>query len=376
MSNQNNQNQNNSEIIEQNGSILGGVSTVNNNGIERGAPQQPQNPEQYTQQPEQFQQVQNPEQFQQPQQPQNPQNPPSNVINVTKAAQNTLDIRPPAIIAASALNKMRRIGNIEVNLPVLNESVICLGIKSLTDTEIRTLSASIHVYKEEILKAIYEAVEFKPDSVIKTFNDFLKLSYADITMLLFGVLKTSFNTGLHNNYTCQSCKSDFKTNIPMTQVNIIQTKENFKAKISAFEDTFVDRIDDQIKLVFKFDTIESKMTLLNKMSNEETRNKILEFGTLFTPMEVRLTKLKTILVTVDGADFTFNDENEIKTFINQLDLGTREILNERINKTCALVDEYIPKFSVDIKCPHCEHKMVWEDFDPMVEFFHKVSTLL
>lgn len=272
---------------------------------------------------------------------------------------------------------MQRIGSIEVHLPVLNESVKCYGVKSLTDVEIKTLAGSIHVYKTAILQAIYQAVEFNPKSSIQSFEDFIKLPYADICMVLFGVLKTSFSTGLHNNYTCVKCNQEFKSNVSMDAVQLNQVKTNYQAKQSIFEDTFVDTVLDSIQLVFGFDQTTDKIAMLDSMSNDETREKLINFGTLFTPTEVRLTKLKKIIITIeDGQIFTLDDKDSIKTFINQLDIGTREILNDRINKTCGLLDEYVPKFKVDINCPHCKHKMTWEDFDPMVEFFHKISTLL
>lgn len=313
---------------------------------------------------------------------------PKEILDLTKINQKEdtgISILPPALLAASKMNKRYKIGSIEVQLPVANYKILCNALASFDELSIKTISGSMHQYNDALLKSIYEACTFPKESAINTFEDFLyRLSEADFKVACYGVMRATYKKLESTNMICPNpdCpnpdeKKIFSFQPEINNINIVYPKAPFVSPSNDFtKDLFV--FDDEtIKICFKFDTIGERFQELSKFSNTEIRNNIMNIGAMI-PKD-KMLPFFVDSITIKDEDPTKNiilkDAMDISIFFKKLDTTTREFFENVNNTYIDHVLSWVPTFETEVNCPHCDHKVEWKGIDIFVEFFRKFSAI-
>lgn len=309
------------------------------------------------------------------------QTPVMDLTNLGNRSEKVMNILPPALLAAKLLNKRNSLGSVEVHLPVANYKVLCKPIASVDNAEIKTISGSMHIYNNALLKLFFDACVFPPEAGIETVDDFVsKICEADFKTINYGIIKSSFKTLETTSQICQNPKctnpdeSKIFTFQPMAaDLEISFPKPPFQSPNHDFtKDLFV-YDDDILTIRYKFDIIGQRYQELKKYSNAEIRENLISFGSLL-PKELILPFFVDSVVikgddTIETQELT--NAADIALFFKKLDTTSREIFESINDKYIDHVLSWQPIFSMRIECPHCKNKMDWGNIDIFVEFFRK-----
>ena len=303
--------------------------------------------------------------------------------NIAQKEEKKVNILPPAILAAKFLNKKNTIGQIEVDLPVLNKKVKCNPISGINETIIKTISGSITSYNDANFRLLYSHLEFEPECNINSYEEFLlKFNEADFRTALYGVMKASFKQLEENSFECKNkdCPNPndnkiFNFTPLMKDIKITFPREAFVSPSNDHtKDLFVAE-NGQLTINYKFDSMATKIKLFKPKSNEEIRKNILNTGMMLPKNEITTSYIDSITVKGDDEVFEITSQADITLFINSLDVTSREEVEKLNNRFINHIDGWVPSFSTTVKCPHCGKTQEWEDIDIYVEFFRKFTAI-
>lgn len=306
------------------------------------------------------------------------------LTTLVKQGEQGVSILPPELLAASLFNTKNKLNSIEVQLPVLNEKIICNNIESLDEVTVKTISGSLQMYIDENIELFWNSITFPETSWVKTIEDFKQLSEADYNTAVYGVMRASFKTLNQSTFICgnQKCSNTdperkFKFTPTMNMINIDYPQGIFKSPNNDFRrDTFISEIGN-LTITYKFDCIGDKLELFRNKSNEEIRQNIRTIRSLISKLETTPIFIDSITITDPSLEqpIVLKNKNEIMIFIHKLNTTSKELVEESNNRFIDYILGFKPTFSAKIPCPHCNQMTDWKDIDLMVEFFLKVSTI-
>lgn len=305
------------------------------------------------------------------------------LTKVTKKDEQTINILPPALLAAKALNKKNSIGTIEVHLPILNVKVKCLAMSNVDDLTIKTISGSMSAYSDLNFKLLYKHLEFPENHSIVDYESFLYYcTEADFRAALYGVMMATFKTLEESKFQCKNktCPNPDETKVFNASVKISEIQIEFKKEpyVSINGDHTKDIFIAQNEILtinYKFDNIKNKINYFSIKSNEEIRNNILSYGSMIPKNEMVINYIDSIEVLSDEQIYKISSPQDILLFLQALDLTSKEELEKLNEKYINYIDSWIPDFKTEVECPHCKTKTKWEGLDIYVEFFRKFTTL-
>lgn len=298
--------------------------------------------------------------------------------------ENTTSILPPALRAAKALNKKNAIGSFEVTLPVMNVKVICRPFSNIDDLTVKTLSGSMSAYTDTNFNLLYRHAEFPVDMEMSFEKFKVYLTEADFRTILFGIMKASFKKLEESQFRCKNEKcpnpdtNKYFTAAPeMDKVQIIFNNPPFVSPSNDHtKDIFIAEADG-LTINYKFDTISYKIDAFKSKSNDEIRDNLMTLGMMIPKTELTLNYIESVEVKDDESGETFKVTNpmDIKMFIDQLDITSRDLIEKLNDQYIKYIDGWVPSFSTTIECPHCKATQDWRDIDIYVEFFRKFSVI-
>lgn len=306
------------------------------------------------------------------------------LTNLGTKTENSFSILPPALRAAKALNKKNAIGTFEVTLPVLNTKVICKPFSNIDDLTVKTISGSMSAYTDANFKLLYKHAEFS--DIEMSFEKFkYTLTEADFRTLLYGIMRASFKKLEENAFRCKhkTCPNPdegkmFTINPEMDKIEIVFSRAPFVSPSNDHtKDLFIAEANG-FKINYKFDNIEYKIDKLSQMSNDEIRNNLLTIGMMIPKTDLTLNYIDSVEVQDPDNEeevFKVSNPNEIKLFIESLDITSRDIVEQLNDKYIDYINGWVPKFNTTVVCPHCSTSQQWEDIDIYVEFFRKFSAI-
>lgn len=300
-----------------------------------------------------------------------------------KKEEKVNSILPPALRAAKALNKKNTIGIKEVTLPVMNVKVKCKAFSNIDDLTAKTISGSMTAYNDANMRLLFNHLEFPFEITLDRF--LYSCTEADFRTALYGVMCSSFKKLEENTFQCKNknCPNPHEHNIwteqiDMMNINIIIPQAPF---ISPNNDHTKDLFVAQsgiLTINYKFDSLQYKMDLFNSKSNDEIRHNLSTIGMMVPKADLQMNYIDSIIV-VDPENpeeqFIIKEENDIKLFINQLDVTSRDEIESLNARYIDHIDGWIPTFETTVKCPHCETSQKWEDIDIYIEFFRKFTAI-
>jgi hypothetical protein len=292
-------------------------------------------------------------------------------------------ILPNALRAANFFNDKNSIGAVETQLPVSGIKIVCNPISSIDEITAKTIMGSIQMYMEHNLKLFYGSIIFPEDSYIKTFEEFLTLTEADFKAIVYGVMKASYKTLNQTTFICQNKKCSnpdkdktFQFTPQINEIVIDYPKGFFESPNNDFrKDSFIATLNN-IKIIYKFDSILDRINLFKNKSNQEIRNNIQKINSMVPKVEMIPMFIDSVEIDMGDEVINLEDDNEIMVFISKLNSTSKEVVETTNNQYIEYILGYSPEFnSKSIECPHCKHQNEWEDIDLMVEFFLKISAI-
>jgi hypothetical protein len=305
------------------------------------------------------------------------------LTKLIKKEESKVNILPPALLAAKALNKKNTIGMIEVELPIMNVKVKCNAMSGVDDLTIKTISGSVSAYTDLNFSLIYKHLEFPEGHPVKSFEQFkLYCTEADFRTALFGIMLATFITLEESKFVCKNAKCPnpdpdkiYSLAIKMKDIKIEYQKEHYVSPNSNHTmDIFIAE-SDKININYKFECIEDKINYFSVKSNEEIRQNILTYGAMIPKNDLTINYIDSITVFADDEKFTLQQPGDILLFLNTLNLTSKEEIEKINSKFIQHIDSWIPKFSTKLTCPHCNTSHDWEDIDIYVEFFRKFTNI-
>lgn len=297
--------------------------------------------------------------------------------------EKKVSILPPALLAAKALNKKNAIGIQEVQLPILNITVQCSAIANIDEIMIKTISGSMSAYNDANFRLFYKHTEFPVEANINSYEDFIStLTEADFRTILFGIMMASFKTLEENRFVCRNEKcpnpdeSRIFTYTPM--MNAIKIVFPQAPYVSPSHDHTKDLfIADSgiMKINYRFSTVKHKIDIFRTKSNDEIRQNLIDTGMMLQKTDLTLNYMDSVEVIDDEQKYLISNQDDIKLFINSLDVTSREEIEKLNDRFISHIDGWIPKFKTTVKCPHCSKTQEWEDIDIYVEFFRKFTAI-
>lgn len=297
--------------------------------------------------------------------------------------EETINILPPALLAAKALNKKNTIGTIEVELPVINVKVKCNALSNIDDLTIKTISGSMSAYNDLNIRLLYNHLIFPENCPIQSYEIFLYYcTEADFRAGLYGVMMATFKNLDESRFKCKNknCPNPDTDKIFNYAPKMSDIRINYKKAPYASpngdhtKDIFI-ATSEIMTVNYKFENLLSKIKLFESKSNDEIRNNLLNFGTMVSKTEITINYIDSIKVIGETEEFIISRPEDIKLFINSLNLTSKEEFEKLNDKFIEHISSWNPTFNSTIECPHCKSTQEWEDIDIYVEFFRKFTTI-
>lgn len=307
------------------------------------------------------------------------------LLDLTKMVkkEDSVNILPPALLAAKALNKKNTIGEIEAELPVMNVKVKCRALSNVDDLAVKTISGSMSAYNDLNMRLLYDHLIFPEGYFVQTYEQFiLYCTEADFRSGLYGVMQATFKTLDESRFKCKNAKCPnpnedkiFTVSPKMGDIRINYKQAPYNSPSGDHTRDIFIATTDILTINYKFENIASKIQLFNVKSNEEIRNNLLTFGSMISKNELTINYIDSIEVAGDEEVFKISHPADILLFINSLTLTSKDEIEKLNNKFIEHINGWNPTFNSVIECPHCKTTQEWEDIDIYVEFFRKFTTI-
>ena len=310
---------------------------------------------------------------------------PHDLTSLGKKEERTVSILPPALRAAKALNKKNSLGNQEVTLPVMNKVIICKAFSNIDDISAKTISGSMSAYNDANMNLLYNNIIFQDGHEMSREEFLIKCTEADFRTALYGVMRASFKQLEESRFQCKNktCPNPDEDKIWSQAINMVDVHIKFPQApfVSPNNDHTKDLFiaeTDILTINYRFDSLKYKLDLFNSKSNEEIRNNLITTGMMIPKSEFQINYIDSIEVKdpdIEGEVYKITQPEDIKMFMNQLDITSRDEI-EKINlKYIEHLDGWVPTFETTVVCPHCKTSQKWEDIDIYVEFFRKFTNI-
>jgi len=298
--------------------------------------------------------------------------------------------QPKFMEALQLSNDLTNLKELEVNLPMMNKSIVMRPLEGIDDIYLKTLFVRSATFVASFNAVLFKQIKQDPNNpVFKDLGDFnKKVCEYDKRMLTFGLLAASYDRLPERTIKCPLCGKPHVYELnphDMIQVDTIKKTWDKPTDYLNYEIT-----KDLIKPT---DTNKSYATITYRIPTEENKIEVYEMAdrnnrqfddnksNVMTTMEVVISYIKNITfhnITPDG-------QEKVTTLDNlQLDIypyvtASNLIMQDRIIKTAPIeeLEEYQPHFYFNLQCPSatCNHKFIFNVHNVEDEFFRKALSL-
>ena len=298
---------------------------------------------------------------------------------VKKQKEESLDEK--IFSALEALEEEIEIDEMSVYLPALKESITVIPIKSEEEFLLENPNLTMYDFIKKLNKLIFTHIKPVNDDTnfpktVKEFEE--KISSVDRTLILFALLKNSFEKLTEFNMQCEKCNKEFIADATVENMNMFFEMDEDEILTFDFNEYKVTQkyINGSLEIDLGYNTEKTRMFLLGKTSEEEASENIYEKNNLFDILDNFIMYIKEIRVyktdkrTKDGRKMVqqFKSLEEIYEFIHNLPFKLKEIVINNIDLTP--LEKYLPVYKLNVICPYCGHVKAL-DLSPELEFFRK-----
>jgi len=296
-----------------------------------------------------------------------------------------------ADLALQLLEEEILLESVEIYLPALKENVVIKPLKSIEELNLKTQNLAFDTFLRQINILLLTKTHIKNiplSNYFKTIEEFEeKILPVDRLLLVFGLIKNSFDKLAEFSMVCENCQREFLAS---------PSVKNLEFKFNITKDELVNTdyynlkftqsfLNGKLEIDFGFNPESVRMKLLSMKSNNQIKETVEETDNVLDTIDNLVMFIKAIRVfkedkrTKEGrrlvAEITYENEGfyEIFKFIHDMPMKIRDIVLNESDLT--VLEKYSPLFVVKEACPYCGH--IHElDSSPEIEFFRKALSLL
>ena len=287
------------------------------------------------------------------------------------ADAHNLQPKPPSINPVadvfSALDNLSKAKRHELILPLLKKRCYVTQLLVGDDVSLRTTLASPDLYEREITQLVYNHLEYI-DEDKPSFNNFLKkLSHIDRQVLIWGILKTSYNVlGEKESIKCPHCETTFTDKVTYDEVFQDDTitlwaepQDFLLDRVETIETVALDNISE-MKFYTKIPVIQDRINMMGLLGYETVKENFKSYGSFFTDSENLSVITDKIQVTLNNnpVDITTMQEIHI-TYTQYIPHAISKKIQESYDKK---YNKYAPFFRKPYTCGKCK-----KEFDYVVD---------
>lgn len=300
-------------------------------------------------------------------------------INIVTEKKKKTSILSPALRAANTLNRLKKLGEKQIELPISKERLQVKALGSLSEVEAKTLIGNIRTYNLKNMQLFYECCQWETP---KSFEEFLKYPRADFITILYGIIISTFSNLGQQRYLCpnETCPNPDKTKTFITRIqtkdlNIDFGKEQYQSHTGDYKTDNIIYDDEVLNIIYKFESMEELLNIFESKSNEEIRTNLTKWQMVVPNNELTPLYIWSLTIKDPDEDLVLTSPLDISIFLSKLDVTAKEQVEEINRKNIEFFTKFTPKISGHVNCPHCNTQVKEEDIDLMVEFFLKISTI-
>jgi len=312
-------------------------------------------------------------------------------LDPTQYIKKTKEIKPKkskAELALSVLNEIYEIESLEIFLPALKKNVVVTPLKSEEEILLKTTRFSYPTYMNHINKLILKHTiidDIPASEYFETLDNFLNtIIPIDRSLLIFGLIKNSFEKLTEYPITCQGCGKEFiaEGSVETLDFRFEEDVVNFDYYNYSITKSFLNNTMD---ITFGFNPEIIRLELSKYEGDVDEKD--LNVNTMLSALnsiiyfikEVKVykkTAKRRSLVTqfnINPNVKGFGDFKDLYIFFKEMPMKLKEKFISEID--LSEMDKYAPIFETTEVCPYCGYQHTFT-ISPEIEFFRKALSLI
>ena len=297
--------------------------------------------------------------------------------------------------AMSILENALEIEPLEIYLPGFKKTAIIQPLTSKDELFLNTARLSFETFMLKINSLIFNklVIDNKPaKTYFSDLDNFLRyLLPVDRALIIFGIIKVSFDGLSSNEFVCEKCGESF-----IEELQVVNLELNYNSKIAKTlkkTDFYnlkeeIEVIPKTLKLTLGFNSEDIRLKILELEDDDNVKSNVMDNtilsninSILYFLKKVEIIEKNKVVESFNMPEFRSNDTNEIIeeknkefeemiSFLYNLPLKVQDVLLNKINNNVENLERYIPKFIFKLVCPYCG-KINEQIISPEIEFFRK-----
>ena len=281
--------------------------------------------------------------------------------------------------------------SVEIYLPGLKKNVTIMPLKNIEELNIKTQNLTFSTFLRQLNITLFNKTTIKNiplKEFISNIEEFENtILPIDRMLLIFGLIKNSFQKLAEYNMVCESCGNEFIASPNVENLDLsynIPIKKLTEVDLYNLTETKV-FLNKKLEIDFGFNPEAIRMKLVDYKNNSNLKENLNENQNILDNLDNLILFIKEIRVykldkrTKEGrklvTTINFNEDgfDEVFDFIHGLPMKIRDILTTE--SKLDTLEKYSPEFFINETCPHCGHihKL---PIAPEIEFFRKTLSLL
>ncbi|MFA7129458.1 MAG: hypothetical protein WC136_09835 [Sphaerochaeta sp.] len=276
--------------------------------------------------------------------------------------------------ALNVLNTMCDVRTSEVDLPILRTSCEITPLTGSEDLTLKTLRASGSTFVRNFNKLIYDHTKFK-NIEFESFEDFQNnLTPPDKSMLVFGLLDSTFKTLPEKVITCPHCKKSDTYHFHPS--DIVHSDTFTKEWTHPMDYTVSSEVSPGVTLFYGMPTEKDKLSIIDSKSNGQLRKNLEDEDDILNNVDVVGMYIKKIEIRKGKEVITLTDKKEeIIPLLNDCPFELKLKIIE--DETISQFTDYVPNYYLNIVCKDglCAKEFKWDNINPENDFFRKALSI-
>ena len=281
--------------------------------------------------------------------------------------------------------------SVEIFLPGLKENVVVKPLKNIEELNLKTQNLSFVTFLRQLNILLLNKTHIQNIPLTQYFESIEefenKILPVDRVLLIFGLVKNSFENLTEFPMVCENCEKEFIATpsvenlfftFDIDKETILNTDYYTLAVTKSY-------LNGKLEIDFGFNPEVVRINLLKMKSNNEIKENINEEGNVLDAVDNMILFIKKIRVykpdrrTKEGKkliteiDYYQDGFQEIFDFIHNMPMKLKDLIS--IKTDLKDLEKYSPVFKITEACPYCGH-VHQLDTSPEIEFFRKALSLL
>jgi len=281
---------------------------------------------------------------------------------------------------------------IEIYLPAMKKNVIVTPILSDEDLLINTLRVSFDSFMKRLNEVLLKHIIIDDKPGIEFFGSYDNFVESilpnDRTLIIFALLKVSFDDFSEEQVACQKCGKEFIFESKSKNMEFRYhepLKKNFDFYNYSFSQKFINGL---LEIEFGFNPEAMRLILSEKEREENIKKNVSQEDSILSQLNSFIYFIKSVKIYKKGSkkpyqefrilhplseDENNKELNELIEFIYGLPIKIKEQLFKEID--FEKLEKFAPLYFFHMACPFCGHENELI-FSPETEFFRKALSFI